>query len=287
MAPGQDDAVATGFREDVEKNFSSISQLLRKAMDPIHPQFVVQPANDPVTVKGSMLADLRELGFSDVQTLIDTFYSTTKGVMDDKDMLMEKLIQIMAKLPADSRSGATMSSAFINKLWTDLPHPPTMSLGKEFKYRDADGANNNINLPNLGKARTPYARSVSPQVMQNTALPDPGDIFDMLLARGDKFTPHPNGISSMLFYQAIIIIHDCFRTDHVDMNISNTSSYLDLAPLYGSDWEEQKLMRTFQDGKLKPDCFSEKRILGFPPGVGALLIMYNRFHNYVVTNLAL
>jgi linoleate 8R-lipoxygenase/9,12-octadecadienoate 8-hydroperoxide 8R-isomerase len=66
-----------------------------------------------------------------------------------------------------------------------------------------------------------------------------------------------------------------------------TSSYLDLAPLYGSVWDEQKEMRTFKDGKLKPDCFSEKRLLGFPPGVGVLLIMFNRFHNYIVTNLAL
>lgn len=45
-------------------------------------------------------------------------------------------------------------------------------------------------------------------------------------------------------------------------------------------------MRTFKEGKIKPDCFSEKRLLGFPPGVGVLLIMYNRFHNYVVSNLA-
>jgi linoleate 8R-lipoxygenase/9,12-octadecadienoate 8-hydroperoxide 8R-isomerase len=56
--------------------------------------------------------------------------------------------------------------------------------------------------------------------------------------------------------------------------------------LYGSTQEEQNLMRTFQDGMIKPDCFSEKRILGFPPGVGVFLIMYNRFHNFVVTNLA-
>ena len=37
---------------------------------------------------------------------------------------------------------------------------------------------------------------------------------------------------------------------------------------------------------LKPDCFSDTRILGFPPGVGALLIMFNRFHNHVAANLA-
>lgn len=36
---------------------------------------------------------------------------------------------------------------------------------------------------------------------------------------------------------------------------------------------------------LKPDTFSEYRILGFPPGVSALLISFNRFHNYVAENL--
>jgi hypothetical protein len=59
-----------------------------------------------------------------------------------------------------------------------------------------------------------------------------------------------------------------------------------LAPLYGNNQTEQDLVRTFKEGKLKPDCFSTKRILGFPPGVGVLLIMFNRFHNSVVAQLA-
>lgn len=65
-----------------------------------------------------------------------------------------------------------------------------------------------------------------------------------------------------------------------------TSSYLDLSPLYGNNQDEQNEVRTFKDGKLKADCFSSSRVLGFPPGVGVLLIMFNRFHNYVVEQLA-
>ena len=84
----------------------------------------------------------------------------------------------------------------------------------------------------------------------------------------------------------IDLVLDLFRTDHSDYNNSMTSSYLDLAPLYGSNQDEQNLMRTGQDGKIKADCFSEKRLLGFPPGVGVLLIMFNRFHNHVVGELA-
>jgi len=77
-----------------------------------------------------------------------------------------------------------------------------------------------------------------------------------------------------------------FRSSHTDPNISETSSYLDLSPLYGSNQKEQDLVRTFVDGKLKPDTFSEGRILGFPPGVSGLLVSFNRFHNYVVGELA-
>ena len=106
----------------------------------------------------------------------------------------------------------------------------------------------------------------------------------------------------MLYYIASIIIHDCFRTSFTDFNISETLSYLDLAPLYGSNFGEQNLMQTFENSRLKPDCFSEKRLLGFPPGVGCILIvsrassvceedtddlqMFNCFHNYVVEQLA-
>jgi linoleate 8R-lipoxygenase / 9,12-octadecadienoate 8-hydroperoxide 8R-isomerase len=139
--------------------------------------------------------------------------------------------------------------------------------------------------PDLGKANTPYARTVAPKTMQPGALPDAGDIFDSLMTRThtDK---HPNKISVILFYLASIIIHDLFRTDHSNFYNSQTSSYLDLAPLYGSNIDEQNVMRTHKDGKIKPDAFSEIRLLSFPPGVGILLIMFNRFHNNTVEMLA-
>lgn len=86
--------------------------------------------------------------------------------------------------------------------------------------------------------------------------------------------------------------------------MSQTSSYLDLSILYGDVQEEQDQIRTFEDGKIKPDCFSEPRLLAFPPACGVMLIMLNRyspretlrhrfflltrfrFHNYVVDQLA-
>lgn len=79
---------------------------------------------------------------------------------------------------------------------------------------------------------------------------------------------------------------DLFQTNHHDFSISQTSSYLDLSILYGDVQEDQNHMRTFKDGKIKPDCFSESRLLAFPTACGVMLIMLNRFHNYVVEQLA-
>lgn len=97
---------------------------------------------------------------------------------------------------------------------------------------------------------------------------------------------------------------DIFQTKAKDPNISDSSSYLDLTPLYGSsladqegdkeppegqrsrgDWDLDRGIHTMERGLLKPDVFVERRLLGQPPGVCALLVMYNRFHNYVAEQL--
>ncbi|UZP35519.1 hypothetical protein NXS19_003335 [Fusarium pseudograminearum] len=145
-----------------------------------------------------------------------------------------------------------------------------------------DGSFNNILEPNLGKAGTPYAKSVKTEKRLHGVKPDPGLLFDLLMARDEgSFKENPAGISSMLFYHAAIIIHDIFRTNRTDMNKSDTSSYLDLAPLYGSSLKDQLEIRTMKEGKLKPDTFHEKRLLGQPAGVNVMLVLYSRFHNYV------
>lgn len=197
------------------------------------------------------------------------------------------MIQAAAMLPDDITS-KTITSDFVTTLWKDLDHPPQDLMAEEFDFRQPDGSKNSIQYPHIGAAGMPYARTVAPQTLKQGAMPDPGVLFDSVMARKDlKGMEHPNRISSMLFYLASIIIHDAFKTNRQNYNISDTSSYLDLSPLYGSTWAEQKRMRTMQDGKIKPDCFSETRLLTFPPGVGALLIMFNRYHNYVVEQLAL
>jgi hypothetical protein len=233
------------------------------------------------------LRDMSHLRIENIQTLMEAQKQKMTGELtDDKTYFMEGLIRTAATLPDGSKTRDAVTHKFLEQLWNDLEHPPQSYLGAKYQYRAADGSNNSLIHPQLGAAGTPYARTVKPAMMQTPARPDPGVVFDSIMTRKHAEL-HPNRISSMLFYLASIIIHDCFRTSHDDPSVSMTSSYLDLSPLYGSNQEEQDQMRTGVDGKIKPDCFSEARLLFFPPGVGAMLIMFNRFHNYVVENLAL
>lgn len=182
-----------------------------------------------------------------------------------------------------------MGSQLVKPLWNDLQHPPLSYVGDEYRYRKSDGSNNNIMYPHLGAAGSSYARTVTPQTLTPAVRPDAGLLFDVIFKR-DQPVKHPAQISSVLFYLASIITHDIFRTDEDDRNKLKNSSYLDLSPLYGSSDDPNSdacvaKVRTFQDGMLKADTFSETRVYGLPPGVAVLLICFNRFHNYVATQL--
>ena len=63
------------------------------------------------------------------------------------------------------------------------------------------------------------------------------------MARDTGGRTSASGLSSMLIYHATIIFHDIFRTNNVDKNISDSSSYLDLSPLYGYTEEMQRKIR--------------------------------------------
>ncbi|KAF1815585.1 heme peroxidase [Eremomyces bilateralis CBS 781.70] len=275
-------------RKEVSIIFAKFAQLIHASQRPIPPAVgnAASIEGESGASSSSIWQDMQTIGINDVKTLKDLVGSKMAGdVMDDKTYLMERVIQLVADLPAQSKTRVDLTNAFIDGLWDSLQHPPMSYIGDMFAYRQPDGSSNNVMNPQLGAANTAYARSVMPKTVTPDSMPDPGLVFDCLFAR-QNFREHPNKVSSILFYWASLIIHDLFQTDHRDFNMSQTSSYLDLSPLYGDNWEDQKLMRTFTDGKLKPDCFSESRLLLFPPGCGVLLIMFNRFHNYVVEQLA-
>jgi hypothetical protein len=190
------------------------------------------------------LRDMSHLGIENIQSLMEIQKEKMLGgYTDDKTYLMEGLIRTAAALPDGSKTREAVTGQFLTQLWGDLQHPPQSYLGSTYQYRAADGSNNSLVNPQVGAAGTPYARTVKPDTMQTPARPDPGVVFDSIMTRKHAEL-HPNRISSMLFYLASIIIHDCFRTSHEDYSISMTSSYLDLSPLYGSNQAEQDMMRT-------------------------------------------
>ncbi|KAK0714040.1 heme peroxidase [Lasiosphaeria miniovina] len=273
-------------REGVTNAFERYGQVIHAAVEPLPVQGGAGTFSE--NKKWTKLrTDLKNLRVADYKTLKTMVLSKLRGEQwsDDKTMIMESVIQLVANLPSHSKTRAQLTDSFITQLWDSLEHPPSLFVGDKYQYRQADGSYNNVMYPQLGAAGTAYARSVNTSVLRPGALPDPALIYDAVMKRVE-YKKHPNNVSSVLWYWASIIIHDLFWTDYRDMNKSKTSSYLDLSPLYGSNQEMQDTIRTFEAGKLKPDCFADKRLLGMPPGVGVLLIMFNRFHNHVAENLA-
>ncbi|KAL6229356.1 hypothetical protein BDW75DRAFT_235267 [Aspergillus navahoensis] len=277
----------TAENEGVLDGVKNLSKVMHMAARPLP----TQTGNGTYTTSddqgGSLWADIRALGIEDAGTIKDFIKSVVRGpLIDDKSMIMERVIRLVAKMPDKSLTRDKLTHKFLGELWDSLPHPPLTYVGDKYAYRSADGSMNNPVLPQLGAANTEYARTTKAAKIRPPSMPDPGLIFDSIFAR-DSFKPHPNNVSSLFFTWASLIIHDIFQTDPANPNINKTSSYLDLSTLYGDNQAEQSLMRTFTDGKIKPDCFSEPRLLALPAASGVLLVMLNRFHNNVAEQLAL
>ena len=69
--------------------------------------------------------------------------------------------------------------------------------------------------------------------------------------------------------------------------MNDTSSYLDLSPLYGHNQAAQDTVRqkSLGRGLLYPDTFAEERLLFLPPAASALLVVFSRNHNYIADTL--
>ncbi|KAI9456900.1 linoleate diol synthase [Russula earlei] len=174
----------------------------------------------------------------------------------------------------------------IELLYDDLSHPPATYIGPKYNHRMPDGSYNNLSDPNMGKARQPYARSVQQtHHLPLNLLPEPGLVFDALLKR-EKFVRHPAGLSSMMFSFAAFVVHTIFRTSHGDVSVNETSSYVDLAPLYGNDEDTLNKIRV-RDGRghVFPDIIAEERLLLLPPAVCVIVVLFSRNHNYIANKL--
>jgi linoleate 10R-lipoxygenase len=205
--------------------------------------------------------------------------------IDDRKMALEHVVAFLshhADDPAMKKKVAELQDTLVKLLYDDLSHPPATYLGPTYQYRRADGSYNNVSDPDMGKAGQPYARSVQQtHPLPLNMLPDAGLVFDTLLKR-EKFVRHPAGLSSMMFSFAALVIHSVFRTSHTKTRpyINETSSYVDLAPLYGNNEETfQRIRMGDGRGLLHPDTFAEDRLLHLPPAVCILLVLFNRNHN--------
>ncbi|KAI0051062.1 heme peroxidase [Auriscalpium vulgare] len=238
---------------------------------------------------------------SDLPSYIDAVKNMAGPGIDDRKFLLEHLLTLMSRLPADSAFAIKLQQITISVLYKDLPHPPGGYLALPpqtteantntaetitYAYRSADGSNYNQLIPSLGKARSPYARTVPSKVCASpSSLPSPDLVFDALLKR-DKFVEHPGGNSSLFFAFADLVIHSVFNTDHHDWTQNNASSYLDLSPLYGSSQADlDKIRRKDGTGRLYEDVFADSRLLFMPPSVCALLVLLNRNHNFIAEKI--
>ncbi|KAF7985871.1 hypothetical protein HWV62_43736 [Athelia sp. TMB] len=132
----------------------------------------------------------------------------------------------------------------------------------------------------------PYVRNVDARA-GTSARPAVGEVFDHLLSsQNKKRMDHPNGMSGLVHASLTIIALSLFRSNISDDRYNENSPYLDLSPLYGVNDDEANSIR-IKDGRgmLAPDCFSESRILFLHPATAALLILWNRNHNYYAKHL--
>lgn len=208
--------------------------------------------------------------------------------IDDRKMALEHVVAFLSKHADGILKDQVneLQNELVKLLYNDLSHPPATYLGTQYSYRTADGSYNNICDPKMGKADEPYARSVQQtHALPTNMLPDAGLVFDTLLKR-EKFVRHPAGLSSFMFSFAALVIHTVFRTSHKDVSINETSSYVDLAPLYGNNVETLNKIRAGDGrGLLLPDTFAEDRLLLLPPAVCVLLVLFSRNHNYIANKL--
>ena len=170
-------------------------------------------------------------------------------------------------------------------LWHDLPHPPATLASPDNRYRRHDGGANNHWDSEMGKAGSPYTRSVPPSKPKGPNLPDVELVFEKLLKRKGAFRAHPSGLNRLFFSFATVVIHECFQTSREHHWINETSSYVDLSTLYGNTDNEQKRVRTYQNGMIYPDSIASERIMMMPPGVVAVLMMFSRNHNEIAYSL--
>ncbi|KIM75809.1 hypothetical protein PILCRDRAFT_665455 [Piloderma croceum F 1598] len=191
--------------------------------------------------------------------ILSSFYSLGKGMLggpadiDDRLLVLPKAMEYMSTLPTRSVDLQTKVSKTIIELLHSKQRPPA-----EISTYSGHSVTRSVAKPNPLRD-----------------FPNPGKVFDSLLRSTDR-VDHPNGISNTLIAFATIL----------KLSISSSRSALSLSPLYGSNEDEENAVRLKDgSGMLSPDCYYEDCTLFLSPVVSALLILWNRNHNYIAHRL--
>ncbi|ORZ11462.1 heme peroxidase [Absidia repens] len=217
--------------------------------------------------------------------LVERLLVSGGAPMNDRSGTLEATVNILEVLGPNGKDLVNETLQPLMKYYHNtIPKPYITYVGNSF--RTADGSFNSLVYPTVGTAGNNYVRNVNSFAKVNEQLPPPHLVFERLLKRPHgHFTPHKSGINMLLFYLAIFVTHDLFYTDRKNPKRNLTSSYLDMSPLYGFNRTDQESVRQMKNGLLKPDQWFDKRLVLQPPGVGALLVLFNRNHNYAAKHL--
>ncbi|THH03822.1 hypothetical protein EW145_g5979 [Phellinidium pouzarii] len=148
----------------------------------------------------------------DIPAYVNALKNANGGVgIDDRKMLLEKLLVLMSRLPSDSEFAKTLE-VFVIDIYsingngsklngngngglatnasTGPYEDPTYGTDTPYAFRSANGSGYSTLFPDMGAAGRPYARTVPPTTpVARQALPDAGLVFDMLLVRQRTQTP--------------------------------------------------------------------------------------------------
>lgn len=246
---------------------------------------------------------LKPLSFFDYWTLIlvivDSFIPNK--ITDDRTNRADHLIAALVKAPQDNFFTIQFKGVFLKSLWDFVEKPfhdvrqpqghkvdAALEGPRSYKWRLYDGRGNSVlnKYYTVGMGLTYYNNEVKGKGKLNNP-PDPAAIFELAMKR-TKFIPHPNGINVLLFYLAGVITHDLFWTSEkpeYQRLVNTSSSYLDLQPLYGRSKEEADAIRTFKNGLIMPDYFTNWRLSYQLPGIAVLVVLFSRNHNFIAQKL--
>jgi hypothetical protein len=114
-----------GIRKDIENAFSQLQQVFKSSLRPLPSQTGDGTYLVDINAPTGAFKDLPYIKPKDVETVLDVVKTAATGApLNDRQYILERVIQLTSRLPSTSRTGQVVSDAFVRLLWNDLQHPP-------------------------------------------------------------------------------------------------------------------------------------------------------------------